>query len=140
MSDNMADGSNVGIIVSIGGAIGTVITLLKFWTWFSDRITDADKKADSALQEAAEAKNDVSNLREASDQMVRDMHDEIERMRRERADGLLALQQHVTDLAMFMRDHFVRNDVFAAAMTKLEASQLRMDTKLDRIAEQTRPH
>ncbi len=131
--------SDTSIIVSVGSVIGTVIALLAFWSKFSDRITVAGNKADNALQEAAEARNDFQNLREAFDEMSRSTHEQIERMGRQDGDSLNAIRQKVTEVELFMRDNFVRNADFAAAMTKIEASQLRMDTKLDRISEQTRP-
>ncbi len=42
MSDNMADGSNVGVIASIWSALGAMFAVLAFWTKFvTDRIGDA---------------------------------------------------------------------------------------------------
>jgi predicted KAP-like P-loop ATPase len=143
--NEMADGGNIGFFVSIGTAIGSVVMFLKFWTWLTDRIAaakdTADRaalKAESAQQEAAEAKNDLSNFREALDEMTRNLQDRMERVRREDGDALGAIRQHVTDLAMFMRDNFVRNSEFAAAMTKIEAGQLRTETKIDQISERIR--
>jgi hypothetical protein len=138
MSDNMADGGNIGIVVSVGTLIGSIITFITFWTRFSDRITIADQKAGIAQQEAAEAKNDLANFREALDEMTRDLNDRMEQMRREDGDSLNAIRQHVTEVGFYMRDNFVRNDVFAAAMIKIEAGQLRAETKLDRLSEQMR--
>lgn len=142
----MSETPGSGLIVSIASVVSTALAFLAFWMKLSNRITVADRKArnandkaDDALQEAAEAKNDTRDLRDAFDDMSRRTHDQIERLSKEDGDSLNALRQHVTDLAMYMRDNFVRNTDFTAAMTKIEASQLRMDTKLDRIAEQTRP-
>jgi len=133
----MADGT-IGIIVSVVTLIGGVITFIKFWTGLTEKITDAKNRAETAQQEAAEAKNDLANFREALDDMTRDLHAQINQLRREDGDSLAAIRQHVTEVAFFMRDNFVRNDVFAAAMTKIEAGQLRSETKLDRLSEQIR--
>ena len=134
----MADGGNIGLFVAVGTLIGSVITFIKFWTGLTEKITEARNRAEIAQQEAAEAKNDLTNFREAFEEMTRDLHDRIEQMRREDGDSLNAIRQHVTEVAFFMRDNFVRNDVFAAAMTKIEAGQLRSETKLDRLSEQIR--
>lgn len=126
----MTDTPTVGIVVSIT-TIGTIIAFLTFWTKFTDRITKVESKADTALQEAAEAKNENRNLREAFDEMTRDLHDQLERMRREAGESGAAIRQHVTEVAFFGRDNYALKDDIAAATIKSDAWQLRMDTKLD---------
>lgn len=132
----MADSSNVSLIVSIGSVAGSVIALLTFWTRFSDRITRAQDTADDAIQDAAEAKNENENLRQTITQMIRNLEEHIDRSRRDEGESMLALRQHVTDLAMFVRDNFVRNIEFSSAMGEIKAGQLRLETKLDRVGEQ----
>ncbi len=78
---------NAGIIVSIGSAIGTFLAVLGFWTRFTDRIAKAQTIAENALQEAAEAKVESGQAREAFDAMMRDIHDRIDRMRNRREYG-----------------------------------------------------
>jgi len=134
----MADSGNIGIVVAIGTLIGSILAFITFWMRLTDRITIADQKAESAQQEAAEAKNDMENIRELLDEMRRDHHEQIEKLRREDGDSLNAIRQHVTEMGFFMRDNFVRNDVFVAAMIKIEAGQLRTESKLDRLSEQIR--
>lgn len=138
----MADANNVSLLMSIGALLAATAagtSVLRFWSTYSDRITRADSKADSAQQEAAEAKNDVSNLRETITAMGREIDDVIERRAREQGDGLNAIRQHVTDLAFFVRDNFVRQPEFIAAMKKIEDGQARMETKLDEMRKEMRP-
>ncbi len=144
MSDNMA-AENAGIIVSIGTVIGTVIAMLTFWTRLTDRIATAKEIAEeakgaagAALQEAAEAKNETRETREMIEGIMRDMHDRMERMGRETGESSAAIRQHITDLAFFVRDNFIHKDVFIAAMAKLDAGQLRTESKLDSLREQIR--
>jgi hypothetical protein len=127
-------------VAALIAGIVAFFTVVGFWMNLSDRITKADGKAESALQEAAEAKNEYGDLSEKIDEMNRDIDERIERARRDDGEGLAAIRQHVTELAMFMRDNFVRNAEFTAAMTKIEAGQLRLETKLDRVSEQMRTH
>lgn len=135
-------GPDYSVIVAIGSimaALAAGTTVLAFWMRFSDRITKAEARADSALQEAAEAKNENENLREAMAALSRDHGDIIENARREQGESLSAIRQHVTELAMFVRDNFVRTAEFSGAMTEIKAGQLRLETKLDRMSEHMRP-
>jgi molecular chaperone GrpE (heat shock protein) len=118
--------------------IGTVITFIAFWTKLSDRITIADQKAEGAQQEAAEAKNDLANFRDALDHMTRDFHEQMNRMQRDDGEGLAAIRQKITEVELFMRDNFVRNVEFTSAMTEIKAGQLRTESKLDRLFGQMR--
>jgi len=132
----MAESSQVGLVVSAATIIGTILTFLAFWTRFTDKIAIADKKSDDALQEAAEAKNDFRDFRESLDEMNRDIDERIERMHRDDGESLSAIRRKVTEVELFMRDNFVRNVEFSAAMNKIEAGQIRTETKLDRLGEQ----
>ena len=143
----MADGLNLGVVVSIGSVIGTILAIIGVWDRLTGRIARAHARADhaattaeNAMQEAAEARNDLQNFREAIDEMTRDLHERHDRLRREDGDGLAAIRQKVTEVELFMRDNFVRNTDFTAAMTKLDAGQQRTDMKLDRLSEQIRTH
>jgi len=122
-------------IAAVFGAVASLCAVLAFWTTFSDRITRADGKAENAMQEAAEAKNDSANLREDLTKMNRDLDAVIERRGREHGEGLIALRQHVTDLAFFVRDNFVKQGDFAAAMKDIKDSQSRMEKKIDEVRE-----
>lgn len=142
MSDNMADGSNVGVIASIWSALGALFAVLAFWTKFvTDRIGDArgiaekaQVVADQALQEAAEAKNESRDMRESVDNMMREIHDRIERSGREVGESNAAIREKITQVELFMRDNFVRHPEFMAAMAEIKAGQLRTETKLDSLA------
>ncbi len=137
----MPDTSNIGTMVAIvGSAIGTVITMLTFWTRLTDRIAKAkevaeraEAKADVAQQEAAEAKNDSDNVRELLDQMIRDLHDRIERIAHDTGETVAALRQHSTQIELYMRDNFVREPAFASARKEIKDSQASMEKKLDDI-------
>lgn len=146
----MADSSSVGIFVTIFVAIGsmfggTVVTLLKFWSKLTDKIADTDQKAgraemkaDGATQEAAEAKNEVANLREAQDHMIRDFHDQSDRALRETGESNAAIRTKITEVELYIRDRFMEKTDFKDAMDDIKAVQLRMNTKLDDIARDLR--
>src|SRR5690349_3310241 len=135
----MASEGSVGLIAAIYGAfiasISAAIAVVTFWMKFEHRITVADSKADNAVQDAAEAKNETENLRD----VILDKFTEIDKLLRqtghEYGDALVALRQHHTELAFFVRDNFVRTPEFAAAMAELKAGQLRMEAKLDQMRE-----
>lgn len=129
-----AGGSDALVFVAIGSVIAALAsgtTVLGFWMRFSDRITIADTKADNAQQDAAEAKNENDNLRETISAMSREIDELIERRGREQGEGLIAIRQHVTDLAFFVRDNFVKQSDFASAMKDIKESQSRVEGKLD---------
>jgi hypothetical protein len=128
-------GTDVGSFLTIGSvlaALASAAAFIRFWTGFSDRIARAETKADNAPQEAAEAKNENDNLREA-------LNDLVERRSREHGDGLSAIRQHVTDLAFFVRDNFVKKEDFTAAMNELKASQARVEGKIDALGTRLPP-
>lgn len=142
---DMASDVTVGTVIAVGAGlasmVGAITAVLTFWVNLSSRIARADGKAENALQEAAEAKNDTDNLREAVAEMTRDHGDHSERMRREQGESLTAIRQHVTELAMFVRDNFVRNTDFSTAMKEIRDGQRRLEEKLDRTIEHpTRGH
>lgn len=118
---------------AVAAAIASFCAILAFWTRFSDRITRAETRAENALQEAAEAKNENDNLRETITAMNREIDDVLERRGREHGDGLNAIRQHVTELAFFVRDNFVKQSDFASAVKDIKDSQSRMETKLDEV-------
>ena len=146
----MMGSTDVSTFVAIGSvmaALAAGVTVVSFWMRFSDRITvadakavAADAKAASAMQEAAEAKNDADNLRDAMADLTRDHGDTIDRTRREQGESLTAIRQHVTELAMFVRDNFVRNAEFTSAMKDIRDGQKRLEDKLDRAIEHPRGH
>ena len=132
---------NTGIIVSIGTAIGTLLTVLGFWTRLTDRIAKAKEIAAAArgevivaLQEAAEAKQESRETRELLDEVIRDMHDRMERIGREVGESNAAIREKITQVELFMRDNFVRQPEFMAAMAKIAAGQLRPEAKIDQLA------
>lgn len=137
------------LITSIIGWITSGLVLSDRKVRTAERITKAQTTADSAMQEAAEAQNDVAKLREAYDEMTRDLHDELVRMSRENGETGAAIRQHVTDVAIWGRDNFARKDDIAAAMTEMKSVQLAaiteiksvqkdMNTKLDGISKDIR--
>jgi soluble cytochrome b562 len=143
----MDDAPSIGVssLVAIGTSIAAFLSVLTFWMKLSDRITKADAKADDAQQDAAEAKNDCANvrndcanMREELLEMIRAMDDRLDRAARSNGENTAAIRQHVTDLAMFMRDNFVRTAEFTVAMGEIKAGQLRLETKFDRLSEQMR--
>lgn len=135
----MAD-ANAGIIVSIGTVIGTVIAMLTFWTRLTDRIAKAkeiaeraEARADTAQQEAAEAKNETRSMRELIEGLTRDLHDGMVRIGRETGESNAALRQHITESLFFVRDNFARRDEVAADIAEIKESQKNMEEKLDDI-------
>lgn len=127
---------NSGFMVqlgSIGAAIVSALTVIAFWTRLSDRITKADGKADVALQEAAESKNENDSLREAIGEVRRDMDTLIDKRSREYGEGLAALRQHITDVAFFGRDNFVRKEDFKDAIQQMKEGQERIEEKIDDV-------
>ncbi len=134
-----ADTSNVGLIATLGGVVTAVMAVLGFWTKnVIDRISGAKEVASKAqgiaeiaLQEAAEAKLENHETRELLDQVIRDMHEEIQRIGREVGESNAAIRQHITELAFFARDNFARKDDLAAAVLKIEAGQIRTDAKIE---------
>ena len=141
---DMAAEVSVGIVVAASAAAASFIvattTVLTFWINLSNRITLAESRAENALQEAAESKNDADNLREAMGELTRDHGDTLDRARREQGESLVAIRQHVTELAMFVRDNFVRNVEFTAAMKDIREGQRRLEEKLDRAFDHPRGH
>lgn len=130
--------TDYGLIVSIGSIIASLaagISVLKFWTKFTDRITRAEAAATDALQDAAEAKNENANLRDTIADMSREVDELIDKRSREQGEGLVAIRQHVTDLAFFVRDNFVKQSEFASAMKDIKDSQSRMEKKIDEVRE-----
>ena len=134
------DTSNAGAIVTILGAvIAAVIAVFSFlMKYIVDRISGAKEVASKAqgiaeiaLQEAAEAKQENHETRELLDQVIRDMHEEIQRIGREVGESNAAIRQHITELAFFARDNFARKDDLAAAVMKIEAGQIRTDAKIE---------
>jgi molecular chaperone DnaK (HSP70) len=119
------------LLVSVSSAIGTGIAILSFWMRLSDRIIKADAKADSALQNAIEAKNDSEAMREEFAEMIRTFEERLDRYRRDEGEGLAAIRQHVTELALFLRDNFVRRADFTAAMSDIKTGQRDVESKLD---------
>lgn len=136
-----ADTTNVGLIATLGGVVTVVIAVLGFWTkYVIDRIAGAkeiavkaDAKADAALQEAAEAKQETRDAREANEEMYRTLHDEIVRSNRETGESNSAMRAKINDVELFMRDNFARKDDLSAAVMKIEAGQIRTDTKIDQL-------
>ena len=133
MSESVSLSILAAVIACLIGIIGLWIKTTDRAVKLSDRISKVEGVAETALQEAAEAKNGYNNLREWLEEMVREMEVKIERIRREDGDALSAIRQQITDLAMFVRDHFVRIPEFGAAITEIKASQIRMEVSLDRI-------
>ena len=131
----MASEVSLGVVIAAGAAIASFavagISVLTFWVNFSSRITKAEDVAGNALQEAAEAKNDFGDLRELVAEMARDHGDALSRAGRDHGESLIALRQHVTDLAMFVRDNFVRTPEFVAAMKDVRDGQRRLEEKID---------
>ena len=129
------DGSGIIWLSTVGG----VLTLLGFWTKFvTDRISGAkgaadkaDTKADAASQEAAEAKNEIRDVRELLEEIIRDIHDKTTRASREMGESHVALRQKLTDVELFIRDNFARKDELVAAVMRIEAGQIRTDTKIE---------
>lgn len=124
---------------SIGGAVVAVLAVLTFWSKFSDRITKADSKASLALQEAAEAKNDYDNLRETMGDMSRELAEASDKRSREYGEGLAALRQHITDVAFFGRDNFVRKEDFNQALKEMKAGQESIEKKIDDVRDRLPP-
>jgi uncharacterized coiled-coil DUF342 family protein len=146
MDDMMAaESSNVSLIVSIGSVIATGIGVLSFWMRLSDRITKAhakaeaaDAKADDALQDAAEAKNESINLREEISDMVRALEEKIERSGHDFGESLQAIRQNSNEIALYVRDNFARRDEVKDAIDEIKESQLRLETKFDKINDRMR--
>ena len=142
MSDNMAAPSDAGIIASIWAAVGALLAVLSFWTKFvTDRISTARRVAEkargvaeNALQEAVEAKQESHETRESLEEMIRDLHDKMERTSRDVGESNAAIREKITQVELFMRDNFVRQPEFMAAMAKIEAGQLRTEAKIDQLA------
>lgn len=141
---DMSSDVSLGIIVAAGAAAASFVVastaVLTFWINLSTRITNAEGEAANALQEAAEAKNDNKSLRDVVTDLTRDHGDTIERARREQGESLTAIRQHVTELAMFVRDNFVRTAEFTSAMKDIRDGQRRLEEKLDRAIEHPRGH
>lgn len=136
------DASLMALIGSAGAAIGAIVAVLTFrrgstdrMTKLAERVTAVEGRADTALQEAAEAKNDHDNLRDAVGDMSRDIDGVIDKRSREHGDGLASIRQHVTDLAFFVRDNFVKQSDFASAMKDIKDGQARVEKKIDDMRE-----
>jgi chromosome segregation ATPase len=127
--------TEIVVLASVLAALASFFAIIAFWTRLSDRITKADTKADNAQQEAAEAKNENDNLRETIAAMSREIDELLERRGREHGEGLSAIRQHVTDLAFFVRDNFVKQSDFASAMKEIKDSQSEIVKMLNEMRE-----
>jgi uncharacterized membrane protein len=130
--------SDTGLLVQIGGMVGTAIAILTFWRTSSrdraklaERLVKVEGKARLALQEAAEANNEHDNLRDAMREMNRNIDEMINARSREYGEGLVAIRQHMVDHALWSRDNFVRKEDFNNAMQEIRSGQTRVEEKLD---------
>lgn len=124
---SLMDIRDYAIVGALAASISSFVGLLKFWTGYSDRVTEAKGIAVNALQEAAEAKNDHDALREKVDELTRTHGDLIDRRSREIGDSLAAIRQKITDVELWNRDNFVKRDDFALAMKELKDSNMRLE-------------
>jgi hypothetical protein len=131
----MPDATSAGLVVAVIVSIGTFI---KFWTTFSDRITENKSLAEAAMKESTEAKEENRKLRGIYDALILELHDQFDRSRREVGESNAAIRQHITEQAFFVRDSFARKDELASALKDIKDVQSRMDDKLDGIANQIR--
>lgn len=132
MSDAQSDaGIIIAAYAALAASIGTMIAVIRFWMGLSDRITKADNTANDALQEAAEAKNDFRQLSDKIDELALNLNDRMDRRSREDGDGLNAIRQKITEVELFMRDHFVRAPEFTATMSEIKSELIRIREKLE---------
>jgi methyl-accepting chemotaxis protein len=152
MSNNMADGSNVGVITSIWSALGALIVVIGFWTKFvTDRISGAkeaaitaaaeakavaqkaDAKADAALHETAEVKQEFRQMRETFEAVVREVHDDLEKARRESGENVAAIREHVRLIELHTRDHFAPKEDVADDINEIKTSVKELNGKFDQL-------
>lgn len=133
MSDAQSDaGIIIAAYTALAASIGTMVAVIRFWMGLDNRITKATDTADDALQEAAEAKNDIRQVDEKIDEMFAKLSDRIDLRSREYGDGLSAIRQKITEVELFMRDHFVRAPEFTSTMSEIKSELIRIREKLER--------
>jgi len=87
-----------------------------------------------------------TSIRSAITSQRENIDDEFLQVRREWGETVSAIRQKVTDVELYVRDNYVRKDVFDSAMTNLgkhveqvgdriEARLLRIETKMDKRAD-----
>ena len=109
-----------GEVVTWGAAIaaiGALLSIVGFWTRFSDRITEAENKATSAEEDAREARKALSE----SDSTIH------------------ALGAKLYQTEIWARDEFVRKASFEGVVTRMERGladfKSEINTKLDRMTD-----
>lgn len=98
-------------------AIGSVISIVTFWTRYSDRLTAARAKADEAIKEADEAKKDAVAASAKAD----------------------ALSAKLYQIEIWARDEFVRKASFETVVARVERGFVDLKTeissRLDKMAD-----
>jgi len=64
---------------AVAVAIGAVISIVTFWTRYSDRLTSARAKADEAIKQTEEAKQAAAGLQNDIRNASAEMHSSIEK-------------------------------------------------------------
>lgn len=103
--------------VALASAVGLLITLLTFWTRYSDRITATQKRAEQAEKAADEAKQEAKVATAKA--------------------GLLSDKIYQTEI--WARDEFVRKASFELAVGRMERGfdtmKSEIASRLDRMTE-----
>jgi hypothetical protein len=118
----------VGVSATLGGII---LGWLSFWMGFERRLTKAELTAQNALQVAAEAAEEVKEMREQSNNLQRNFTDALDGLRREFGETARAALQKIHEIETWSRDTFVREPQFTAALLRMENSQDARDKRLD---------
>ncbi|MGY3482206.1 hypothetical protein ACVW1C_000089 [Bradyrhizobium sp. USDA 4011] len=109
---------------AIAAAIGLLLTIIGFWTRYSDRITKAEAAAGAAATAAASAAAAAA---------------EVKREAREAAEEARTLAAKLYQVEIWARDEFVRKTSFENVIRRLEAGfgELKSDIggRLDRMTD-----
>jgi phytoene dehydrogenase-like protein len=130
MLENGEPSFSSALIGALGSVVTAVIAWLAFWLRLERRVTKAEITAQNALQVAAEADEELKEMREAAERYNRSEADNLDRMRREFGETVRAALNKIHEFETWSRDNFVRQPFFDNAIQNMEK---RLDDRLARI-------
>ncbi|WP_338701925.1 hypothetical protein V5279_21515 [Bradyrhizobium sp. 26S5] len=120
---------------AIAAAIGLLLTIIGFWTRYSDRITKAEAAAAAAATAAAGAATAAAEVKRAAEIAIA----EAKREAQAAAEEARALAAKLYQVEIWSRDEFVRKTSFENVIRRLEAGfgELKSDIggRLDRMTD-----
>ncbi|MGY3689927.1 hypothetical protein ACVIGA_000007 [Bradyrhizobium sp. USDA 3240] len=120
---------------AIAAAIGLLLTIIGFWTRYSDRITKSEAAATAAATAAAGAAAAAAEVKRAGEIAIADARREAQQA----AEEARTLAAKLYQVEIWARDEFVRKTSFENVIRRLEAGfgELKSDIggRLDRMTD-----